>query len=208
MPVEHIEFLVEEPSTEAALEVLVPRICGQGITFSIHPYQGKSDLLAKLPARLCGYRSWLPENWGIVALVDEDRQKCEDLKTELEDAAQDAGFGTKTNPKPGGRFQVLTRVAVEELEAWFLGDVQALVTAYPRVSPNLGAKARFRDADAVAGGTWEALERVLKRAGYYSGGLQKTRAAREIACHMDPQRNTSRSFLALLQGLRAMIGQP
>ena len=43
----HIEFLVEEPSAEAALKNLVPKISGQDVSFMIHPHQGKQDLLAE-----------------------------------------------------------------------------------------------------------------------------------------------------------------
>jgi len=61
----HLELFVEEPSAEAALAILVPRIVGPEITFRIYPHQGKTDLLHKLPARLRGYRSWLPADWRI-----------------------------------------------------------------------------------------------------------------------------------------------
>ena len=32
----HIEFLVEEPSAEAALKNLVPKLMGEDISFNIH----------------------------------------------------------------------------------------------------------------------------------------------------------------------------
>ncbi len=81
-----IVFLVEEPSAEAALRNLVPKIVpGVDIQFAV--FQGKQDLLSKLPGLLKGYRKWLPENWRIVVLVDEDRQDCLELKAEMEKAA-------------------------------------------------------------------------------------------------------------------------
>ena len=52
---------------------------------------------------------------------------------------------------------------IEELEAWFFGDIAAIHAVYPRVSIHLGSRANFRDPDAIPGGTWEALERVFKR---------------------------------------------
>lgn len=52
----HIEFLVEELSMKEALQNLLPKILGETISFDIHPYQGKKDLLAKLPHRLRGYK--------------------------------------------------------------------------------------------------------------------------------------------------------
>ena len=56
----HIEFLVEEQSAESALVNLIPKIIGREVSFKIHPFQGKPNLLANLPARLRGYRQWLP----------------------------------------------------------------------------------------------------------------------------------------------------
>ena len=96
----------------------------------------------------------------------------------------------------------LCRIAIDELEAWFFGDVAALRTGYPRVPATLASQAKFRDPDRIAGGTWEALERVLRRAGYYPTGMPKVDVARTVATHMDPGRNRSRSFQVLVDGFR------
>jgi hypothetical protein len=200
----HIEILVEEPSAEAALYNIVPKIIGQDVSFAIHPHQGKPDLLAKLPGRLKGYRIWLPSDWRIVVLIDEDREDCLDLKAGLEAAASAAGLLTKSAAGSRSRFQVLNRLAIEELEAWFFGDVEALNAAYPRVSLNLGRKAKYRDPDAIAGGTWEALERELQRLGYHPGGLPKVAVAREISTYMNPVRNRSKSFQVFRDGLTGL----
>lgn len=101
----HIEFLVEEPSAEAALRSLVPKICGSSISFDIHTFRSKSDLLAKLPSRLRSCKRFLHPDWRIVVLVDEDRQECMALKTELENAAIDAGLSTRSRVQEGFRFQ-------------------------------------------------------------------------------------------------------
>lgn len=199
----HIEFLLEEPSAEAFLQQFLPKVLPAKTTWNPVVFQGKPDLLDKLAARLQGYRMWMPEDWRIVVLIDEDRQNCVALKSRLEAAAQAAKFPTKSRPR-GDRFVVLNRIAVEELEAWFFGDIPALAVAYPGVSPNLGQHAAYRDVDAIAGGTWEALERVLQRAGYFGGGLPKIEVAREIARHMDASRNTSRSFRQFTTGLAAL----
>ena len=129
----HIEFLVEEYSAEAALKNLLPSILSEETTFAIRPFSGKQDLLSQLPKRLNGYQKWLPEDWRIVVLVDRDRESCRTLKTRLEDAALQAGLATKSSVRGQGRFAVINRLAIEELEAWFFGDPEALVQAYPRV---------------------------------------------------------------------------
>ncbi len=100
----------------------------------------------------------------------------------------------------------INRIAVEELEAWFFGDVGALVAAYPGVPETLDRRAKYRNPDAIAGGTWEALERVLQEAGHHGGGLAKVRAARDIAAHMDPGRNRSRSFQVFRDAIVACLG--
>jgi len=197
----HVELLLEELSAEAALRILLPRMLPPQITFNIHPFQGKLDLLGKLPQRLGAYAEWLPKDWRIVVLLDEDREDCVPLKRQLEGFALGAGLTTKSSPGADGSFAVLNRVAVEELEAWFFGDVQAMSSAYPGVPLTLGARSGFRDPDAIRGGTWEALQRVLQKAGHRMGGLRKVEAAEKIAAHMEPGRNRSRSLQCFASGL-------
>ncbi|NET89368.1 MAG: hypothetical protein F6K45_14945 [Kamptonema sp. SIO1D9] len=57
----HLEFLVEEYSSQVFLELILPKILDRDITFNIHPFQGKPDLLKKLPARLKGYKAWITD---------------------------------------------------------------------------------------------------------------------------------------------------
>lgn len=200
----HFDFLLEEPSLEEALKHILPKISRNKATFRTHIFRGKTDLIRKLPGRLKGYSAWLPENYKIIVLIDEDREDCQQLKQQLEAIAQSAGLTTKSSSPANKAYQVINRIVIEELEAWFFGDVDAICQAYPKVSPNLANQARYRDPDAIQGGTWEALERVLKRAGYHKGGLEKFRAAREIAPHMNPSMNRSRSFQVFYKSLLEM----
>jgi hypothetical protein len=202
----HIDFLVEEASAEAALQNLLPRMLGPDVTFSISPHEGKADLLAKLPGRLRGYRKWIPEHHYIVVLVDTDADDCRELEGRLEMIAREAGFPTAAAAS-GRRFRVLNRLAIEELEAWFLGDITAVCKAYPRTPATVARRAAFRDPDHVAGGTWQALQRVLQRAGYYPTGIPKIEAARAISAHMVPERNRSKSFQVFRSGLAELVAQ-
>jgi hypothetical protein len=81
----------------------------------------------------------------------------------------------------------------------------ALRAAYPRLSPHLGERSRYRNPDTIAGGTWEALERELQRVGYAPGGLAKVANARAVSAHMQPERNRSHSFQVFRQGLLELI---
>ena len=49
------------------------------------------------------------------------------------------------------------------------------------------------------------MERELKKAGYFSGGLRKIEAAKTISAYMEPERNNSKSFQVFRDGLQEMV---
>lgn len=151
MSILHLEFLVEEASLESALTQLLPKIVPSTVSSKIHAFRGKPDLLAKLPDRLKGYQAWLPPDWKIVILIAQDREDCLELKEKLEIMAISSGLITKSSCQKDKSFQVLNRIVVEELEAWFFGDVQAIRQAYPKVSAHLANQQPYRDPDAIKG---------------------------------------------------------
>jgi hypothetical protein len=198
----HLLLLVEELSMEAFLRAFLPRVLPAGQTFEVFSFQGKSDMLAKLPQRLRAYAAWLPADWRIVVLLDRDDDDCRNLKRDLEDVASSARLRTRTQAR-GGAWQVVNRIAIEELEAWYFGDWPAVCAAYPRMPPNAARAAPFRDPDAIRGGTWEAFERVLQRHGYFKAGLPKIEVARRLGALLDPARSRSRSLQVLMSALRS-----
>jgi len=205
MTVDRIHVLVEEPSMESLLQALLPKLVGN-LAFEIFRYNGKLDLLDKLPARLRGYARWLPPSWRIVVIVDRDDDECDVLKATLEAIAREAGLVTRTASQ-GKRWTVVNRLAIEELEAWYFGDWDAVRKAYPKVPAGVARQAGYRDPDAVAGGTWEAFLRVLQRVGYFPGGLRKIEAAATIGPYMVPARNRSRSFQCLQAVFLEVLGE-
>ena len=192
---EKLIVFVEEDSAEAALNLLLSKLLGD-VDFQIIRFQGKKDLLQQAPTRLRGYASWLLKDWRILVLVDCDDEDCFVLKSEIENMAADAGLLTKTATGGSASFCVVNRIACEELEAWFFGDWAAVKAAFPRVPATVPCKAGFRDPDAIVGGTWEAMERLLQRAGYFKGGLRKVDFARCV---------TSRSFQAFSGAISAAL---
>ena len=192
MSAPYLEFLVEEPSMEAFLCELLPNVIPNA-PFQIHVFQGKPDLLSNLEKRLRGYARWLPQNYRLFVMVDRDRDNCHDLKQRLEEIATRAGLRTRTNSADAS-WQLVNRIVIEELEAWYFGDWKAVREIYPRASETIPQQARYRNSDAITGGTWEAFERVMRQRGYFQGGLRKIEAAQTIAPHIDPTRNQSHSF--------------
>lgn len=201
----HFEFLVEELSAEMVLHNLLPKIITGEHTYRIITFQGKQDLLKKLKIELRAYGQWISEEFKIIVLVDRDNQNCIELKGYLNTLAEEAGLSTKTQVSGDKSYNVINRIAIEELEAWYFGDFDAIRAAYPRVSANIRHKAAYRIPDNIAGGTFEALERLLKARGYFKNGLRKTELARNISLHMEPLRNRSKSFQVFWQGITDII---
>lgn len=204
MTTPHVEVLTEEPSMEAFLEVLLPRLSPRA-TFAVHSFQNKQNLLNRLRDRLRAYGKWVPEHYRIAVVVDRDDDDCRELKKRLESSSIGSRLVTRTRSRDG-RWQVVNRIVVEELEAWYFGDWNAVCQAYPRTDPNIPLKTPYRRPDSIKGGTWEAFERIMRRHGYFEGGLRKVEAARAIAGFVDPERNRSGSFLRFRDAIAEAAG--
>jgi hypothetical protein len=199
-----IDVLLEEPSAEEALRIILPKILAGKAKFKLINMRNKSRLIGELPKRLLGYKKRLEngEDLKIVVLVDRDKDDCENLKARLERIAHDAELFTRTSPDQNGRFQVITRIAIEELEAWFIGDTEALKGAFSGLRGKAFPQS-FSNPDNS--GTWEHLHRFLKRNGIYKSNYPKIEAARKIAPHMDLSRNKSRNFRHFCRGIEALL---
>ena len=212
----HLEILVEGQSDCTALEPILSKILGPYSslhTWRIHKHRGLGELppdpnatpdprnptlLHNLPASLRAYGRTLSADQAVVVLLDLDQRDCVELKGELV-----AVLG-HCDPKP----KALFRIAIEELEAWFLGDREALLMAYP------SARTELLDSyvqDSVCG-TWELLAdivypggcRALKARTRYASAEQKRLWARDIAPRLDPHRNRSHSFRVFRDGIRRL----
>jgi hypothetical protein len=193
----HVLVHVEEPSMEAALRHLLPKLLGTDLTFQIFLHNGKPALLRICRSGCAATRATCQTDHRIVVIIDRDRDDCARLKATLDGFARDAGLTVRSDAS--GQFQVVNRLAIEELEAWYFGDWAAVRAAYPRVGATIDKKSAYRDPDQIAGGTAEAFARVLSEAGYFRTGLRKLEAAQTIAPHLDPARNRSPSFAKLRQ---------
>lgn len=214
----HIEILVEDASGKKLLEAVLPKLLGaygEPHTWNMHAYKGvgripsnlkgradpaKRILLDQLPRLLQGYGK-TPGIDAVVVVLDSDRRNCVDFLAELK--ALVAGC----NPAPNTMF----RLAIEEMEAWYLGDQQALQAAYPRAKAEvLGRYVQDNVCD-----TWELLadaihhggSAAIKRAGWPLPGQIKCEWAEKIGPLLEPDRNVSPSFGKLRDGLRRLVAE-
>lgn len=204
-----IHIHVEEPSMEAYLKELLPRL---GLPVGIPRiivHSGKQKLLKDVPLRLAGYARTPQEHRPLtLVLVDRDDYDCKELKTKLEEAAADVGLTTKATVN-GAPFDVVNRIVIRELESWHFGDIAGLSAEYHGVPPKLGSQAKYRNPDAILGRTHEALLRILKAAGHYRGldSLPKVETARRMGKRVDFIGNRSTSFNQFIHGLNALVEQ-
>lgn len=212
----HIEFLVEDSSGEKLLAQLLPGILGvHGAphTWRLKPYKGigripkglsaKSDpikriLLEQLPRLLQGYGK-TPGIDAVVVVLDADRRDCKEFLQELTAVAE----GCKPAPR------TLFRMAIEEMEAWYLGDRVALQKAYPRAKRDV--LERYVQ-DSVCN-TWELLAdavhaggvAAIKKVGWPLPGQIKHEWAEKIGPFMNINQNTSPSFEKFRDGLLRLV---
>jgi hypothetical protein len=211
----HIEILTEDSSGQHLLEHLVPKLIGpigEPHTWRFHAYRGigripanlsatsdpsKRILLDQLPRLLRGYVK-TPGIDAVVVVLDADDRNCMRFLSELQSLATTCGASNLT----------LFRLAIEEVEAWYLGDRSALERAYPR------ARLRALDGyvqDSVCG-TWELLAdtihpggiRAIRQAGWPLPGQVKHEWAERIGPLLDPASNLSPSFGKLRDGMRRL----
>jgi len=95
----------------------------------------------------------------------------------------------------------LIRIAVEETEAFFLGDLAAMKKAFGKVK---SAKHKEYKQDSICG-TWEIMREVL---GVKPGSEDKVDWAERIGPHMtiDPSENKSPSFRVFCSGVLRIVG--
>jgi hypothetical protein len=201
----HFEILVEDYSGKVLLEILLPKLINTSVdTYKTISYKGigrlprdlkttqdpsKRILLEQLPRLLRGYgKTYQSYNAILIVVLDCDRRNCIEFKKEL------VGLLESCNPKPTTFF----RIAIEEMEAWLLGDQKAIKSAYPSL--------KERDyssyvQDSIIG-TWEKLADliypggsfVLSKKPFFEIGKQKAEWAQQIGNGLDIQNNRSPSF--------------
>ena len=210
----HFEVLVEDQSGSIALECLLEKILGANGTahsWNLHPYKGpgripknlhrvtdprKRLLLNRLPNLLRGYGRSLPPSAAVVVVVDADDRNCVAFKQELLAVLE------ACTPHP----RTLFRIAIEESEAWLLGDRAAVKQAYPAAKDSVFNR---YVQDSICG-TWEVLAKAVHPGGsaklksYPVTGTAKCDWARAIAPCMNADENRSPSFRVFRDGVRKL----
>jgi len=238
----HFEILVEDSSGKVALENLIPKIVGTEHTFRIHAYKGigripkglkpssdpsKRILLDQLPQLIRGYgqtfASYSANTVILMVICDLDQQCLSTFRQEL------LSLVDACIPRPETQFCI----AIEEGEAWYLGDIAAVKKAYPTAKDAILHSYSFPEKfcttsssakmgqnfsghlyinDSICG-TWETLAdalfsggaKKLSKAGWQTIGKEKATWAARISPQMNVNNNLSPSFCYFRNKLRRLI---
>jgi hypothetical protein len=201
-----LHILVEGPSERAFLEPWAARLL-HGHPVRVHPHQGKGKLptdmtarpepkrrglLDQLPATLRGFAKSLdPKKDGVVVLVDADEDDAQNLASRIQRLATACC----------GAVRVSVTLAIEETEAFYLGDLRALERAFPDADLR---RARAYVPDSIVA-TWELFGEIV-----HDGGGNKVAWAEAMGkvVTVQPGRNRSPSFNDLLRALLALLPVP
>lgn len=207
----HFQFLIEDQSSSVLIEILMQKIIGNcsDITYNCKSFKGiggltkkntvketkSGKLLNDLATYLRGFsRSLQYIKSVIIVVLDNDARETDVFREELEKVAVINEISA----------DYVFCIAVEEVEAWLLGDERAIMEAYPN------AKVQVLHSyvqDSICG-TWEVLADAVYPGGilkfrkacptYLEIGKYKCEWAGRIGEYMDLEKNNSPSFQLFL----------
>ncbi len=214
----YFQFLIEDMSSAELVKILMDKISekSQKIEYDCKYFHGlggftkkntvketkTGKLLNDLATYLKGFSKSLQNiQAAIIVVVDNDDRDTDDFQRQLREIAEQNEIKTDH----------VFCIAVEEVEAWLLGDEEAVKAAYP--SAKLQILHNYVQ-DSICG-TWEVLADTVYPGGlakfrkncptYVDVGKYKTKWAKEIGIHMDISRNQSPSFQVFISEIQKRL---
>ena len=179
-------FLLEEQSMKELLDRMLPRIF-PSLQILCIPHEGKADLDSHIRSKLS---SWRIPGDSFIIVRDNDDGDCIALKQRLRDLCQQTGHD-----------DAIIRIVCQELEAWYLGQPDAMAKAFgDEKLRDIGKMPRFRNPDTRKNPSQD-VEKLCK-------GFQKINGARRIADYLTREGNHSHSFKVFLDGVEQLYRTP
>ncbi|WP_312701654.1 DUF4276 family protein [Sedimentibacter sp.] len=217
----YLECLIEDKSGAILLERILEnyKITHPNLNYKIKGFRG----IGRLPNKLKSYKdvktqsilnnlpaflkvlnaslSAAPYKSAIIVIVDNDDNDCVEFKQKFNDLRQRLNLNVES----------IFCIAVEEMEAWLLGDVDAVLTTFPHAKKQMLLNYK---PDSIIG-TWEYLADAVYNGGSaklkkvatsnFEIGKQKCIWADKIGANMDLRNNKSPSFNYLISKLDSIF---
>ena len=214
----YFQFLIEDESGKILVQHIMEKIQSESpsVEFDCKAFKGigglkltsglkdvkTNKLLNDLRIYLRGFdRSLRGIDAAIFVVVDNDKREMNIFRRQLDELAVQAMIS----------IDYVFCIAVEEMEAWLLGDREALLSAYPKAKEVV---LKEYEQDSICG-TWEVLANAVYKGGlskmkrdcltYWEIGRNKAEWADKIGRCMTLDKNVSPSFNYFVQELRARI---
>lgn len=216
----YFQFLVEDISSKELIDAVMAKLSAKygDLYYRCSSYSGfggfnkdgnfkdvkNKKLLNELPSLLRAFNKSLQKmdnGAAVVIVVDNDDRNTEAFKAQLESIAAQNMI----------TIDYVFCIAVEEMEAWLLGDEAAILRAYPQAKLQ---KLHAYRQDSICG-TWEVLADVVYPGGYVQMkkacstymeiGRWKSKWASEIGTYLNLSSNRSPSFCSFLNALESRL---
>lgn len=213
----YFQFLIEDQSGKILVDKVMGKLCAAntnvyydskyfhgigGFTFKNTVKETKTGkLLNDLATYLRGFDRSLGDmgdDAAVFIVLDNDTRDTESFKKELNAVAADNNIS----------IDHVFCIAVEEMEAWLLGDESAVKRAYPAAKINLLCEYK---QDSICG-TWEVLAEAVYKGGikkfkeecpsFIETGKMKCEWAEKIGQYLDIDSNKSPSFQFFVNEIR------
>ncbi len=176
---------VEGKAEQRLLEPLLHRHFPEAPPPLVIAHDGKQDLERRLPTRLS---AWNIPGDRFMVLRDRDGADCIAVRKNLQQLCRKAG-------KP----ETVVRIACDNLEAWYLGDLATLGKIYGKPLAQHQDKEKFRNPDELGNPTQE-VQRLVPQFGKVTG-------ASLMGGQMTRDGNRSPSFRKFWQGVDRLLAE-
>jgi hypothetical protein len=175
-------IFTEEPSMKATLHCLIPKLGLDARNVKVIGFDGVGDMENALPRQLRALRA-SPEK--VLILRDNDNGNCAARKSRLMQMAAAAGVAPRTK----------VRIVCQMLEAWFIGDVDALLASrhFKKSVPR-----RLERCDP------DEQPNPKKELSKLRDDYREITAANAVARHLNPEVNRSASFRNTIRAIRTL----
>ena len=209
-------FMIEDESGRRLVEEIMKKIQNQykEIYYDCKPFRGiggftkkntvketkTGKLLNDLTTYLKGFNKSLKDtDAAVVIVLDNDTRETKSFESKLQNIVSTNSI----------TIDHVFAIAVEEIEAWLLGDTNAILNAYPKAR---SVVLNDYKQDSICG-TWEVLANAIYPGGlskmnkdcptYREKGKIKAEWAEKIGMFMNIDNNKSPSFKYFIKEIRA-----